>query len=190
MQDACLALLVANDRFDPSRSSWKTFAYRRADGAMVDAMRSRAETWPREQRKRRRQIAITKDQLRADLMREPTGDEVATALGWTNQEYERRTAHIAALEGLAAEHGDRATGVVPEWCRRDTPDASDDAEREQKHLRLRQAITRLEPRDRWIAERYYFGELTMQEIADEIGVNESRVSQLHARMLTRLKDLL
>jgi hypothetical protein len=37
---------------------------------------------------------------------------------------------------------------------------------------------------------YYYGEVTMKEIGAEIGVNESRVSQLHARAIRRLRDAL
>ena len=37
---------------------------------------------------------------------------------------------------------------------------------------------------------YYYGEVTMKEIGREIGVNESRVSQLHARAIRRLRDAL
>jgi hypothetical protein len=37
---------------------------------------------------------------------------------------------------------------------------------------------------------YYYGEVTMKQIGAEIGVNESRVSQLHARAIRRLRDAL
>src|ERR671913_462591 len=56
--------------------------------------------------------------------------------------------------------------------------------------RLRAAIAKLPPRERKVIRLYYFGEATMKQIGAEIGVNESRVSQLHARAIQRLRDAL
>ena len=56
--------------------------------------------------------------------------------------------------------------------------------------RMRLALDRLPVRERKILSLYYFGEVTMKQIGDEIGVNESRVSQLHARAIDRLRKLL
>jgi hypothetical protein len=52
------------------------------------------------------------------------------------------------------------------------------------------AIASLPPREQTVIGRYYYGEATMKEIGSEIGVNESRVSQLHARAIRRLKEAL
>jgi RNA polymerase sigma factor for flagellar operon FliA len=56
--------------------------------------------------------------------------------------------------------------------------------------RVRAAIRLLPPRDRKVLGLYYYGDATMKQIAAEIGVNESRVSQLHARALQRLRERL
>ena len=55
---------------------------------------------------------------------------------------------------------------------------------------MRGALSRLPPRERRILALYYFGEATMKQIGQAIGVNESRVSQLHARAIQRLRRLL
>ena len=52
------------------------------------------------------------------------------------------------------------------------------------------AITSLPPREQKVISLYYYGEATMKQIGAEIGVNESRVSQLHARAIRRLRDAL
>src|SRR6202035_3283777 len=44
--------------------------------------------------------------------------------------------------------------------------------------------------ERKVIGLYYYGEVTMKQIGAEIGVNESRVSQLHARAIRRLRDAL
>jgi len=62
-------------------------------------------------------------------------------------------------------------------------------EREIKN-RVRAAIAELPWRERKVVGLYYYGEVTMKEIGAEIGVNESRVSQLHARAIQRLRTFL
>ena len=55
---------------------------------------------------------------------------------------------------------------------------------------MRAAIQSLPLRERKVIGLYYYGEVTMKQIGAEIGVNESRVSQLHARAIRRLRDAL
>ena len=54
----------------------------------------------------------------------------------------------------------------------------------------RTAIRTLPTRERKVIGLYYYGEVTMKQIGAEIGVNESRVSQLHARAIRRLREAL
>jgi RNA polymerase sigma factor for flagellar operon FliA len=56
--------------------------------------------------------------------------------------------------------------------------------------RVRAALAQLPARERRIIGLYYFGDVTMKQIGEQIGVNESRVSQLHARAIQRLRRLL
>jgi RNA polymerase sigma factor for flagellar operon FliA len=51
-------------------------------------------------------------------------------------------------------------------------------------------LAQLPARERRIVGLYYFGDVTMKQIGEQIGVNESRVSQLHARAIQRLRRLL
>ena len=71
------------------------------------------------------------------------------------------------------------------------PEAPDAAyERLETRERVRTAIQSLPWRERKVIGLYYYGEVTMKQIGAEIGVNESRVSQLHARAIRRLRDAL
>ncbi len=56
--------------------------------------------------------------------------------------------------------------------------------------RVRAAIASLPPRERKVVGMYYYRESTMKQIGAAIGVNESRVSQLHARAIQRLRKAL
>src|SRR5207237_5638041 len=78
------------------------------------------------------------------------------------------------------------TALVPS-----EPESPDEAyERNETRDRVRAAIQSLPWRERKVIGLYYYGEVTMKHIGAEIGVNESRVSQLHARALRRLRDAL
>ena len=71
------------------------------------------------------------------------------------------------------------------------PQSPDRAYEEQEvRDRVRAAIASLPPRERKVIGLYYYGEATMKQIGAEIGVNESRVSQLHARAVQRLRKAL
>src|SRR4029077_17353497 len=71
------------------------------------------------------------------------------------------------------------------------PDSPDSAyEKLETRERVRAAIQSLPGREQQVIGRYYYGDATMKQIGAEIGVNESRVSQLHARAIRRLRDAL
>ncbi len=72
--------------------------------------------------------------------------------------------------------------------RADSPDAA--YEKLETRDRVRAAIQSLPWRERKVIGLYYYGEVTMKQIGAEIGVNESRVSQLHARAIRRLREAL
>jgi hypothetical protein len=97
---------------------------------------------------------------------------------------------IEATSPLATgEHMDESslpTALVPS-----EPDAPDTAyEKNETRERVRTAIQSLPWRERKVIGLYYYGEVTMKQIGSQIGVNESRVSQLHARAIRRLRDAL
>jgi len=63
-------------------------------------------------------------------------------------------------------------------------------ERDEVKSRVRNAIATLPPREQRVIALYYYNEVTMKDIGTELGVNESRVSQLHARAIKRLREAL
>jgi RNA polymerase sigma factor for flagellar operon FliA len=78
------------------------------------------------------------------------------------------------------------TALVPS-----EPEAPDAAyERCEMQNKVRAAINSLPPREQKVITLYYYGDVTMKQIGAEIGVNESRVSQLHARAIKRLRVVL
>src|SRR5207237_6093872 len=105
----------------------------------------------------------------------------------------RTSLRITTIESTSplatGEHMDESS--LPAALVPSEPDAPDTAyEKSETRDRVRAAIQTLPVRERKVIGLYYYGEATMKQIGAEIGVNESRVSQLHARAIRRLRDSL
>jgi RNA polymerase sigma factor for flagellar operon FliA len=72
----------------------------------------------------------------------------------------------------------------------DTPGVDDQVERQHLYAALVQAIQNLSERDKLVVNLYYYEELTLKEISEVLGVSTSRVSQLHAAAVFKLRAAL
>jgi RNA polymerase sigma factor for flagellar operon FliA len=192
VQDGMLGLIDAARRFDEGRGiKFETFAERRVRGAMIDALRK--DAWPRGVRRVRRELEAARESLRRELGVEPSMQDLATRVGTDVVRLERTIVRIHTIESTSPmASADSVDGAsLPAVMMPSEPPSPDKAfETQEVKDRVRRAMRALPPRERKIVSMYYFGEATMKQIGSEIGVNESRVSQLHARALTNLKRLL
>ena len=192
VQDGVLGLIDAAKRFDEDRGiKFETFAERRVRGAMIDALRK--DAWPRGVRRQRRELDAAREALRRELGHEPSMADLAARVGSDEKRLSRTIVRINTIEATSplatGEHMDESslpTVLVPS-----EPDSPHVAyEKAETRARVRGAIQSLPWRERKVIGLYYYGEVTMKHIGAEIGVNESRVSQLHARAIRRLRDAL
>ena len=192
VQDGVIGLIDAARRFDEDRGiKFETFAERRVRGAMIDALRR--DAWPRGVRRQRRELDAAREALRRELGHEPSMADLAARVGSDEKRLSRTIVRINTIEATSplatGEHFDESclpTALVPS-----EPDAPDTAyEKVEMRDRVRTAIQSLPWREQKVIGLYYYGEVTMKEIGAQIGVNESRVSQLHARAIRRLRDAL
>ena len=192
VQDGVIGLIDAANRFDEARGiKFETFAERRIRGAMIDALRK--DAWPRGVRRQRRELEAAREQLRRELGHEPSLADLATKLGSDEKRLGRTIVRINAIESTSplANNENLDESSVPEALIPSEPERPDAAyERAETTNRVRAAIATLPPREQKVIGLYYYQEATMKEIGQEIGVNESRVSQLHARAIRRLKEAL
>jgi RNA polymerase sigma factor for flagellar operon FliA len=192
VQDGMIGLIDAVRRYDEARGiKFETFAERRVRGAMIDALRR--DAWPRGVRRQRRELEAAREQLRKELGAEPSLADLAKKMGSNEERLGRTIVRINTIEQTsplsAAENADNST--LPAALVPSEPPAPDRAFEEQEVKdRIRAAIASLPPRERKVIGLYYYGEATMKQIGAEIGVNESRVSQLHARAVQRLRKAL
>src|SRR6188768_729645 len=192
VQDGVLGLIDAANRFDEARGiKFETFAERRVRGAMIDALRK--DAWPRGVRRQRRELEAAREQLRRENGCEPSMADLAARVGSDETRLGRTIVRIATIESTSPlSAGENVDGAnLPAALVPSEPTAPDKAfEEKEVRDRIRAAIASLPPRERRVVALYYYGEATMKQIGAEIGVNESRVSQLHARAIQRLKKAL
>ncbi len=158
---------------------------------MIDALRK--DAWPRGVRRQRRELDAAREELRRELGHEPSMADLAARVGSDEKRLSRTIVRINTIEATSplatGEHMDESslpTVLVPS-----EPDSPHIAyEKAETRDRVRTAIQSLPWRERRVIGLYYYGEVTMKQIGAEIGVNESRVSQLHARAIRRLRDAL
>lgn len=192
VQDGVIGLIDAAHRFDDSRGiKFETFAERRIRGAMIDALRK--DAWPRGVRRVRRELEAAREKLRASLGHEPSLADLAQEIGSDEKRLGKTIVRINTIESTSpfssAENVDGTqlpAVMVPAEPER--PDLQ--YERHEVRERVRVAIATLPAREQRVIALYYYNEVTMKDIGAELGVNESRVSQLHARAIRRLREAL
>jgi len=188
VQAGVFGLLDAIARFDPTRGiRFETYAAQRIRGAMLDELR--AQDWvPRTVRSRIREIERTREQLERRLGRAPDRREIAAELGLPLRELVRAGQHrrLVSVEALAESASSVAESVVDESA----PDPAEVFALQETHRELAAAVRLLDERDRLVVQLYYVENRTLAEIGRLLGVTESRVCQLHARMVVRLRGRL
>lgn len=192
VQDGVIGLIDAAHRFDEGRGiKFETFAERRIRGAMIDALRK--DAWPRGVRRVRRELEAAREKLRAELGHEPSLADLAAAVGCDEKRLGKTIVRINTIESTSpfsssdqVDEQQLPAVLVPAEPER--PDVA--YEQTEVRDRVRRAVATLPAREQRVIALYYYGEVTMKEIGTELGVNESRVSQLHARALRRLREAL
>jgi RNA polymerase sigma factor for flagellar operon FliA len=181
------ALAQAARGFDAERGvPFARFASTRIRGAILDELRG-MDWASRSVRARARRTESVREQLLNALGRTPTPQELATALGVAVNELDSiaedvQRAVVLSIQGFA----DPASVEDAVVAQDPGPEASL-LMREQLHY-LHAAVGSLPDRLRTVVTGYFFEERPMADIAAELGVSESRVSQMRAEALILLKD--
>ena len=186
-----VGLLDAITKFDPSREiKFRTYAEFRIRGAMLDEIR--AMDWvPRSMRERIGKIQHAANEYTKRKGRPPTEAELAEELGMETEEVDEtllqaKGSVVLSLEDLGS-NDDDAHPILDALADRDQPNPLESLLSEDTRKVLAEAIDRLPERQRLVLTLYYFEELTMKEIGATLNVTESRICQLHAQAMIRLK---
>ncbi len=192
IQVGTIGLIKAIDRFDLSREvEFATFAVPYIVGEIKRFFRD--TTWsvhvPRRLQELRVDLAKAKEQLSAELDRDPTVKELASHLDLPEEEI---------IEGLVAANGYSAGSL-------DTPSADSDSGQEQRAYAdvlgepdpgmetvenlhtLAPLLEQLDDRERRIVQMRFGAEMTQSQIGEELGVSQMHVSRLLSRIVQRLR---
>jgi RNA polymerase sigma factor for flagellar operon FliA len=179
-------LAQAARSFDPARGiAFDRYASNRIRGALLDELRRR--DWAsRSVRSRARKVTAVSDELTARLGRRPTHDEVAEAANLDAGVVRSVQDDVFRASVLNFEALNPTAGGTTVPADHETPDAVL-VERERRAYLL-DAVASLPERLRHVVIGYFFEERPMQELADELGVTESRISQMRAEAIVLLRD--
>ena len=180
------ALVGAARGFDEERGvPFARFAANRVRGALLDELRG-LDWASRSVRRRARHNDTARQELTAELGRTPTIGEVAGRMGCRVEDIESadddvQRAVVFSLQGFA-------TAAADDMVTEPSPGPEELLIRRERIGYLRHAIEALPDRLRVVVTGYFFEERPMAQIAAELGVTESRVSQLRAEALCLLRD--
>jgi RNA polymerase sigma factor FliA len=184
-------LIQAVDNYDPERgTSFASFAVRRIRGAVLDAIRKQ-DLLPRSLRRCARELEQVSQELACQLGRWPTNKEIALRLGIGLEELHvlrsRSSSRVVSLEQCLEDRPDNP-GLT--WDPADGDEYGNPAtateHRATLHL-LSEALDALAPRERSILYMRYGQSMPFHEIGALMGLSESRICQLHKKILASLR---
>ena len=186
-------LMQAIDGFDIKRGvKFETYCVNRIRGAILDELRN-LDWVPRLVRTKAHKISGAANELKIKLGREPSDAELAGALGLTIGEYDEMVREASAITVLSlsekTQHGDDDKTLTKMELVENVK-----GEPPMDHLQRRELIEfltkGLSKKEKLIMVLYYYEELTMREIGAIIDLSESRVCQIHSKIVMRLKSQL
>jgi RNA polymerase sigma factor for flagellar operon FliA len=181
-----IALVTAAKSYDPARGiPFGRFASARIKGALLDELRG-LDWASRSVRTRARRLDSVQQELTAALGRTPNTIELAQALGVSVDEVDAvaedvQRAVVLSLQGFAA-------GSAEDAVAERGPGPEEQLVHRERLGYLKDAVAALPERLRKVVTGYYLQERPMAELATELRVSESRISQLGAEALTLLRD--
>lgn len=189
INEATLALMGAIESFDPKKGvKFETYASIKVRGAIIDFIRQQ-DFVPRSVRRFAKEYDAAYAALYSELDREPEAKELAEYMKLPIERFESYTAQAAAAQTLSFEDLVANTGF-------DIPDGTDDdgmwsseasVHRQEKMKYLAEAIKNLKERERLVITLYYYEKLRFSDIGKVMDLSESRVCQMHAQAVARLK---
>lgn len=194
INDGVFGLMDAIEKYDDTRAvKFETYAITRINGAILDALRS-LDWVPRTVRQRARALDHLYERLGNELGRDPTEIELAQQMHLSLPELDRlrqraRGTSVVSLEEPISTSGENEI-YLGDTLEDAESDVTGEIERGELHDELVGAVDSLPSQERTVIQRYYFAGETLKQIKALLGVSESRVSQIHASAVGRLRKIM
>lgn len=187
------SLIGAIDRYDPAKGAGlEPYLWTRIHGSVLDELRRR--DWaPRSLRRLERDLQQARHTFTGAHGRPPTRLELASMMNMEpaelrEKEQEIRKSDLTSLSSLVVPDGETAIELVDTLESADhTSDPEHRAAWDEAKDKFRKAFEQLPPREREVAVLLYVKNLTMREIGEVLDVSESRVSQIHSQLKSRIR---
>ena len=192
VHEGVLGLMGALANFDNSKQvQFQTYASFRIRGAILDSLR-KMDWASRPLRAKGRRVTNAVAELVAALGRQPTEQEIADHVGMTVAKLQKLLADLDGLMLMGQESFAPYDSSETQDLIETAPSKGDDDPfalclREEIRGELAKSIAQLPQREQLLLSLYYREELTMREVAEVIGVRQSRASQIHSMILLKLK---
>ncbi len=186
-------LIDAIDKFDMLKDvKFETYASLRIRGAILDQIR-KMDWIPRTIRQRQKKIETVMKEIEASKGRSATDEEIAGALGITDEEYtdwqsQMKITGIVSLNEYIEQGGPELVG--DRQCNAGFEMPEEVVEQVELKEKLKESLEVLTEKERKVVVLYYYEDLTLKEISHVMEVSESRVSQLHTKALVKMKTRL
>jgi RNA polymerase sigma factor FliA len=187
-----IGLMDAIEKYDPTRDNkFKTYAEFRVRGAILDELR--AQDWvPRSVRDKAKLVDRTTVELEAELGRSATDEELAGRLNMSLEEFYDLLNQVRPVSVLSIDDAATFSNVDKKSILNLLEAAKINSPFNQLSVKsvkdvVTKAIEELPERQRLVLSLYYYEDLNLKEIGKVLRVTESRVSQLHAQAISRLR---
>ncbi len=185
-------LINAIERYSPQKNTrFETYALIRIRGAILDRIRAQ-DFLPRSVRKKIKDIKNAQEHLKQELGRMPTTTEVANFLEMDPDKVNQLMAEDTTMTSIYEKKGTSDDSMEIIDTIQDTNKLNPQEQMEEKNVKqqLEKALQRLPERERVIMVLYYQENMTLKEIGNALNMSESRVCQLHAQSIMKLKNIL
>lgn len=185
-------LINAIERYTPQKNTrFETYALIRIRGAIMDRIRSQ-DFLPRSIRQKIKTIKEAQEYLKQEFGRMPTTREVAEYLDMEVDKVNQLLSEDVTISSIYEKKGNSEDSIEVIDTIQDTNKLNPQEEAEEKNvkLELERALQRLPERERIIMVLYYQENMTLKEIGETINMSESRICQLHAQGIMKLKNIL
>ena len=184
-------LIDAIEKYTPNRGAhFETYALTRIRGTIIDKIRS--QDWlPRTIRKKIKEIKDIAELMKQKLGRAPTTSEIAEKMGVEKERIDEILAQDSKVGSIYDKKSEDGSVEIIDTIEDEKfvqPDVVMEKNDSKKELEL--AMKKLPERERTLLVCYYHENMTLKQIGDVINISESRVCQLHAQAIMKLRNIL
>ncbi len=185
-------LIDAIEKYHPNKGAkFESYALMRIRGTIIDKIRS-CDWLPRTMRRKIKEIKIATERFKQKNGRIPTTKELSAALNMSEEKILEIMSSDVSINSIYDKKGsgDDSVEIIDTIEDETSARPEEEIEKTDAKKELEMALKKLPERERTLLIFYYHENMTLKEIGEAINVSESRVCQLHAQAIMKLRNIL